>query len=722
MHIFIVFFSVLCISLATGKAWAVENGFCQGIQLEEIPVGNFHHPLAMPMDPMRVTQHYNTSLEEGYCQAPGQPSGDSPLCQGYQIYYGHDGLDLHPLGAPAGEEDIYSVQAGLVVASHPSGSFSGWGESLIIATRANPYSEGILTFHYHHLYKDGGQTSRLVGRFEEVWSGQVIAKEGGTPNWPTHLHLSIKYWANLSELTKKITNSPTAFYGPGYTFGDDGKIANYLDPEGLLYDYFTEFNQLQADYPTWQWSDQYARGMRSAGWFFGNFDGSFGVDLEVKRREGARWIKQALRLNSPSVANQHFDDLPPGDSDAIYVQALLEQPLAVKVINPDRSCTILGQNFCPDQSLTRAEALKMIVTGFYQDQFLEIYNNWVWQAAAPLANSLLSHFTDVNPWEWYAPYIYFAWQKGLTGGGAIFNPNLPIRRAELAKWLVLAAEDKFGGGMDFCQGLNCPYGDYCDQNFQTCLPIPECVPEEEQTCELGGGYDLQNDPGGPGSSDECVQGQEELKLCPDNQTATYHVCLVDGQWSAWNPPCPDNPGDGGTGGASGSGGSGTGGDGGTGGSSGSGGSGTGGDGGTGGSSGSGDPEPPCQVNYYLSPSGASCYSNPSASGSPTLCLETFLGSGAQASWRLCKQGSTFQNSFTYELLDQNNLSQNLGGQLSGSAGAACTPWKAQDFSYVDQDGPANGAGLIVEVHSPSGCSLPSCTYYTGITTLYRQCQ
>lgn len=689
-------------SFFSSSALAVENGFCENFQLEEIPVGNFHQPLVMPMNPMRITQEYHTSEAEGYCQAPGQPSGDSPLCEGYQIYYGHDGLDLHPLGAAAGVEDIYSIQNGLVVASHPSGSFSGWGESLIIATRANAYSEEVLTFHYHHLYNGGG-TSRLYGRCEVVEAGAAVAKEGGTPNWPTHLHLSIKRWRNLQELQNKIANSPNGFYGPGYTFGDDSKVANYLDPEGMLYNYFTEFEENQSSFPTWQWSEEYVRAARAEGWFFGNFDGSFGVDQVIKRREAARWVKTALRLENQPDQSQHFNDVSETDQDFSYINALVKQQLAIPVINPSHSCSSPGVNFCPEQSLTRAEALKMIIAGFYQDQFLDLYNNWVWQAAAPLANNLLSHFSDVGPWEWYAPYVYFAWQKGLTGGGAVFNPGLPIRRAELAKWLVLAAQEKFGGNQNFCMGLNCPYGDYCDQTFQTCLPIPECLPAENQNCELGGGYDPNN---APDLNAQCEAGQEELKLCPDNQTASYHVCLINNQWSAWNPPCPEN-GNEGTGGSAGSGGEG----------------GTGGSGGAdGGSGGSGGSPPECQISYHLSPNGASCYNNPAGSGSPTLCLETFQGSGPSVSWRLCKQGSTFQNSFEYQLLDQNHLSQNLGGVQNGNAGSACTNWQSADFSYLDQNGPANGAGLIVEVHSPGGCALPACTYYTGITTFYRQCQ
>jgi len=698
-------------------AAVTKNGFCTDPKLADIPVGNFHQPLIMPIEPMRITQRYNTSKAEGYCQLSknSQPPGDSPLCRGRKIYYGHDGLDLHPQGAASGVHDIFSVQPGLVVASHQSETFLGWGESIIIATRANLYSEEILTFHYHHLYKNQAeQASRLFGPCYQVEAGQVIAKEGGTPDWPTHLHVTIRRWENLKQLTNKIKNSPSGFYGYGYSFGNNARLSNYLDPEGLLYDHFSEFQDDRDKFLTWQWSDSVVREMRAQGWFFGNFDGSFGVDQEVKRREAARWFKQAMRLLSPPpVATAHFRDLVVDDPDFPYVQALIQQLTIIRVINPDRSCTPSGKSFCPDQSLTRAEALKMLIAAFYQNQFLETYDNWIWKAATPIANNLLSRFADVSAWEWYAPYVYFAWQNGLTGGGNLFNPHQPIKRAELAKWLVLGHQKRFGNNQGFCSTVQCNGGYYCDAQIKNCRRIPSCIPQEELLCPVGGGYnsEVALSPGSnPGSSppappsSECNPGQEELKICTSTQQATYRLCLGNGTWMSWNPPCPDSSGGNGNPGGSGPSGSGTGG------------------GSSGTPPGTGGTTPICQPIYRLSPSGASCYSNPSTSGSPTICLETSPGSTTQTSWRLCKQGAPFQNSFTYELYDQNHLSHFLGGVQRGNSGVSCTPWRTEDFSYINQNGPVNGAGLRVELHSPVGCTSPACTYYSGITTLYRQCQ
>jgi hypothetical protein len=725
MSRFVIFPMTVAVFLLAGllQAKEIKSGFCKDLQLENIPLVRLDDAIRMPMEEMRVTQEYNNSLQEGWCDVGGsQPPSTSPVCQGQKIYYGHDGLDLHPEGAGSGQTDIIAIQNSLVLASHKSGTFEGWGESVILVTRANEFSEELITFHYHHLHAATSPyaTSRLYNACEPVQRGAVIAKEGGTPGWPTHLHFSVKRWDNLKDLQNNIDHNPGKIYGQGYTFGDDSKLANYLDPQALLYDYFTEFQEDQANFPAWQWSLPYLKEMRYQGWYLGDYNGNYGVDVNVKRREAARWIKQAIRLETATqAADTAFFDVQPADRDYPYINSLLAQDSPVMVVNPAHSCTEYGKNFCPDQEITRAESLKMVIAGFFPQDFLDLYNNWIWKAAAPLANDLLSRFYDVSAYSWYAPYVYLAWQKGLTGGGSIFNPDQPVKRAELAKWIVMANQLKTGAPGGYCLSVYCQDGYYCEESSKSCQLVPFCVPREGLSCPLGGGYSLSG-------SAECVYPQEELKLCPGGTEATYHVCQSDGHWTPWNPPCFDNPPDGGTSGQGGS--AGTGGAGGSTNTGGSGNSGTGGSGGstnTGGSgnsgAGSSGGSSACQAGYVLSPSGASCYTNSASSGSPTLCLETQSGSGSQASWRLCKQGGNFQNNFDYELLDQNHLSHYLSGVLSGQSGSTCTAWKTADFSYLAQNGPANGAGLIVEVYSPSGCASPACTYHTGITTLYREC-
>ena len=658
----IFFWSHTAIADSPGKN--ITSSFCKDFSGDQIPIGSFQQPLVTPLAVMRVTQEYHTTYQEGYCQVGNkQFSTTNPLCQDQKIYYGHDGLDLHPAGSKAGQNNVMSVQDGLVVASHAKGEFGGWGESIIIATRPNQYSEEILTFHYHHLHSVGEGdtylTTRAFNACEQVKAGQLIAKEGGTPNWPTHLHLSIKHWRNLTELKDKITKSPRAFYGSGYTFGDDGKLANFIDPEGLLFDYFREFNQDKKDFPNWQWSKSLTLFMRSKGWEFGLFDGSFGVQAEVRKRDAARWLKISLELptNNAQMINDYgkaiFTDLKNTDYDFPYINTLVQQKQQIKIIDGSRSCVAIGSHFCPEAPVTKAEALKMVVAGFYQYQFLSFYNNWIWKSATPLAQNILSKFQDVSPFSWYAPFIYFAWQNNLIGTETQFFPDAPVRKADLAKWLVLAYQDKHNSQSTFCQKLECQLDRYCEESTHQCEIIPTCLPKEGLPCSLGGGYQIPN---------------FEYDAGSNSGNGSTSGTAMDG-----GPPSNDS-----------------------------------------------STPPNCTIKYTASPSGQSCYANISASGSPTLCLETIQQFNSGWQWRVCKQGGNFFNNYSYMLLDQNHLSHNFGNYI-GSAGQSCSDWQVADFTYLDNDGPSNGAGLKVQVLSPAICSSTACTYFSGFVTLYRNC-
>lgn len=680
-----------------------KSGFCTDLNFDQIPIGNFQVPRLQPIAPVRITQEYNTSLSEGYCQAPGQPSGSSSACKGKTIYYGHDGLDLHPQSSAPGVNNVYAVQPSIVIASHASGSFTGWGESIILVTRSNAYSEELLTFNYHHLHATFSpyQTSRLRGPCELVAAGDVLAKEGGTPNWPTHLHFGIKRWKNLTELKDFITQKPGLFYGYGYVFNDSSKLSNFLDPKGYLFDNYEDL----LPGSKYLWALPFAREMRDQGWHFGNFNGDFGLTEIVKRREAARLLKQALSLSTSQSKTATFSDLPLNDPDSPYLETLLHLP-APQPFSPDSSCAPPAKKFCPDLPLKRAEAIKMIVSGFYRDQFVEFYQNWVWNVAPAAAQKLLSKYTDVLPGSWYAPYVYFAWQKGLLGNDALFRPVDPIQRAELAKWMVLSYQNVHQSLSTFCHSKICPNSQYCDAIKQQCQLIPICLPNDNKDCPLGGGY------AAPPPSNQIYTCQTDPQLgltCYQGvgacMSAGQFVCRANGEGLECNAPlkqpaaneiCNNGLDDNCNGQAdevpcsnamSGS----------------------------AGSVGS------CVSKLIASPSSPSCYTNTQASGSPTLCLQTQALSSNAWQWRVCKNSGVFQNNFTYQLLDQNHLSQSLGFYQSASGGS-CSSWQSSNFSYLSQNGPTNGAGLLIEVHSPSGCTSSACTYKTGLTTLYRVCQ
>jgi hypothetical protein len=83
---------------------------------------------------------------------------------------------------------------------------------------------------------------------------------------------------------------------------------------------------------------------------------------------------------------------------------------------------------------------------------------------------------------------------------------------------------------------------------------------------------------------------------------------------------------------------------------------------------------------------------------------------------------TFPQDFSLKPLDQNHLSQNLGGPFANTAGNQCSQWHNFSVSYVSGYGAVNGAGLIAELKWPLSCSQASCTYYTGMITIRKECQ
>lgn len=498
----------------------ITSSVCGNLSFSSIPVGNFKSPLQMPEDKIRITQKYNTTKAEGFYHEG-------------QLMYGHDGLDLHEKGAPSGKNNVYSVQPGIVVASHHYNRGKGWGESMIVATRSNLYAEEILTFHYHHLHFTGSlnntyQPTRRFNACEKVKAGEVLAKEGGSGGWPTHLHFGIRRWKNLAALKSAIKNDGLKLYGHGYTFGNNSKIENHLDPETILFDIYEEFVIKPGKPMSYAWAQPYVVAMKSTATEFGLFDGSFGAANTVKRREAARWIKTAAERVSSNPPQPTFpDDLPLTDPDSGAVEALTFYPPQQPVVNPNTSCQQGVKKFCPEAGVKRVEALKMIVLAFYADEYFKIYNDYIWGAAKNQAMALLTTFQDVDPFSWYASYLYFGLFQGIVQDQQYFHPAQLVTRAELSKWIMLGYTHKQGNSNSPCANKLCSQNFYCDQQYGVCLPLAACVPSETQSCEAGGGYDPC------GQYKTCSPGEKKYQLCANNSGLQEATCTNQCHWGEW---------------------------------------------------------------------------------------------------------------------------------------------------------------------------------------------
>jgi len=744
----------------------ITNGTCTGLDNSTIPVGNFYPPAHLPEADLHIKQKYNTTYAEGY------------TLNGIR-YYGHDGLDVDGTSQNPGVNDVKAIQPGIVVLSQDeksTGGKKGWGESIIIATRANEFSDEIITHHYHHLYANKTGTTRLFNACDAVNTGDPLGREDDTGNsHGSHLHQGIRRWHNLAELTDALKKGGAAIFGYGYTFGDDKKLAKNLDPEGLLFDTFRDY-QLDANGnpPAFNWSLPFVQDMRRRGIDLGMFDGRFGAGENVKRRDAARWLKIAARQLDATPANATFTDIPATDPDFPYVEALIAFPSQYPVINQNAGISGGLKYFHPEDALNRAAALKMVILSFYSSEFLEVYDNSIWKATNAAAIQLLNKFQDVDPNAWYAPYVYFGAQKGLVATQPNFYPANNIKKEEMAKWISAGADqaDQDANAPGACP--TCPADNFCDLTTEQCHPIPTCIPTETQHCDPGGG-DTGNDP--CAVNPMCTAGLTDEQGCfvnggiPGTQTRTCDasctwgawttcvttgVCIPgetvgcgncgtstcddSGQW-AWcfnEGPCQPGQTNQQT------------------------------------CNGTGTQTQTCQnscawgswstcsvnpvcsagqtqqqscttfnnlpglqtrtcdaygqwgawgscvqscTDTFLASASPACYTTPNG---PTLCLSVQQVNGATWQYQVCKQGGTFINNFAIDLRDDNHYM--LLDSVSGNAGVSCSPWHSFSVSYINGYGPSNGAGLRAQVLSPANCQQSSCTYSTGTVTVRKECQ
>lgn len=833
----VIFYAFVSKGATNTEGKNINDGKCTTFSWDDIPIGAFGNEQQMPEDEsiLRITQTYNTSKSDGFYH------------QG-TLYYGHDGLDIHELGAPSGKNNVYAVQPGLVIVSENNG---GWGESIIIATRANKFSEEIITTHYHHLHYQtpagGGYVpTRRFNACEEVWIGEVLAKEGGSGGWPTHLHFGVRRWSNIHELKNAINTGGASIYGYGYTFGNNSRIEKHLNPLVLMYHSFSDYQYEDNEEPSYAWSLPYITSMQEQGIEFGLFNGKYGAGETVTREELVRWLKIAAELVSFTPPNATFDDVGIGHKAFPYVEAMSQYPQALPVVNPDNSCKNPGHNFCPDKSANRAEALKMVIMTFYPQEYLEYYKTTFWNSNPFSLVDVLSIFEDVSIVDWYAPFVAFSVENNLVTSQAYFKPGNTVKREEAAKWIIKGIEHIEDLQNSWCNTHNCDQNYFCSDLLQICVEIPLCLSNENQVCPAGGGYNPCNNPncqpgqtlelscnngqgimisqctqecqwgdwsscnnntsgnsggnGGNNNSSGCIHGEVEEKPCNGGLGYSMRTCEYNGVWGPWSPcivaefcnpgdaqyqlcnnatgtkmricnemgqwdpwgPCVPN--------------------------------------------GSDDPTCECsngpccdgcnylpashvcniEVEYQCEGSGVGkdpqqleiftyctgnsascngptdqegwedidncsnqeecniinnfpqcvpvqqscedtftasdtedCYNNPSGSGTPVLCLKLQQNSGSSWKYRICKEGGPFQNSFTYQLHDQNHLV--FFNTYNGNSGTTCTPWHNFDIGYVTQNGAVNGAGLRAKVLSPAGCNQNGCTYWTGGITISKNC-
>jgi hypothetical protein len=167
------------------------------------------------------------------------------------------------------------------------------------------------------------------------------------------------------------------------------------------------------------WAEQYIENLYSDCVIDGKTPQTFAPDQQVTRAEITKMVFNNFieNLNQSSTDSLPFTDLDP---NAWYV-GYIQKAYANNLISG-----YMDNTFKPNQPITRAEALKVILLG----------------AGKTIINEDNLEFQDIASSAWYYNYISTAVKLGIIDGYTIngqkfFKPDSPITRAEVTKLLTL---------------------------------------------------------------------------------------------------------------------------------------------------------------------------------------------------------------------------------------------------------------------------------------------
>jgi len=159
----------------------------------------------------------------------------------------------------------------------------------------------------------------------------------------------------------------------------------------------------------------------------GKSPGIFAPDDAISRAEVTKIVLKLFNWGTSEFQNV-FSDVFANDWFAKYVIQGFHTGLLVGYPQPDGTV-----KFMPNQPITRAEALKIIL-------FVKGVETGGEETSFP----------DVQKSDWFYSYVAYAWNHGLIkgyvdpkGGPNFFAPNQPITRAEFSKIAVLAFQPDF---------------------------------------------------------------------------------------------------------------------------------------------------------------------------------------------------------------------------------------------------------------------------------------
>jgi hypothetical protein len=165
-------------------------------------------------------------------------------------------------------------------------------------------------------------------------------------------------------------------------------------------------------------------------------NGTFGPDKPITRAEAVKTALSAAGIK-PVLGCYDFDcGSSYQDIKDMWQSQWIRAAWNLKIIKE-------GSKFRPNDSITRAEAAVMVANAFIKSGKITtalITNCYTANCGAGYPDNFFMDITE----KWQGPPVRWLWDSGLTQGRApgMFEPNIPITRAELAKLVILAAEKK----------------------------------------------------------------------------------------------------------------------------------------------------------------------------------------------------------------------------------------------------------------------------------------
>jgi hypothetical protein len=194
--------------------------------------------------------------------------------------------------------------------------------------------------------------------------------------------------------------------------------AEGVEADGGTWHNFTAREQTFTDVPIDYWAWEYIDWMNSEGITGGCGGGNYCPSSSTTRAEMAIFLERGTHGSSytpPAAGGTVFTDVPISHWAAAWIEQLSAEGIT-------GGCG--GGNFCPNQSVTRAEAAIFLLRSKYGSSY-----------TPPAAGGTV--FADVPISHWAAAWIEQLAAEGITGGcgGGNYCPNQGVTRAEMAVFM-----------------------------------------------------------------------------------------------------------------------------------------------------------------------------------------------------------------------------------------------------------------------------------------------